>query len=141
MPLLELTLSYVERLLDLAIVNRSESSVSLWGQSYSFGYYSVFFQVSPQNGRPSNIRRQVKRWTVNIPEVVPVQRGYSYSQRFNLNDGTWDLSECSGSSNTEVEITAVLEIASDDNTVSHGIVTGRYESNRLIFKSMHELVV
>jgi|ERR1035437_2260954 hypothetical protein len=138
---LALSLTYAENALRLAIANPSQSPVSLWSPSYSFGHDSVSFQVRPLKGKPCSIKKIARRWTVNIPGSLAIQPGDTYLQTFHLNDGTWDTSLCGDvDPRTEIEISAVLEIAQDDNAVTYGIVTGRYESNRLRFKSMKEIV-
>ena len=137
---MDLNLTYIEKVFNLAIANRSQSVVSIWSPSYSFGYYSVYFQVSPQNGKRCSIKRMPKRWTVNIPDLILIQPGEAYLQHFDLNDGTWDLSKCGSDRQTAIDIGAILEIEPDENTVTYGVITGHHESNRLHFRSVSEIV-
>lgn len=69
-----------------------------------------------------------------------IEPGENHHEKFALNDGTWDLSECSVDAYTEIDIGAVLEIGSDENTVTYGVITGHYESNKLQFTSMSEII-
>lgn len=140
MQQIDLNLTYVKRVFSLEITNTSQSPVRIWNTSFSYGYYSIYFQVSPSNGKSCSIRRKLARWTVNIPDFHLIQPGDAYIHKLELTDGTWDLNKCNLDPQTEIDIAAVLEIIPDEYTDTYGVVTGRYESNKLHFKSLSDVI-
>ena len=139
MQQIELNLDYVEKIFNLEITNISRSPVRIWSTSFSYGYYSIYFRVSPLNGKPLFITRTPKRWTVNIPDFVLIQPGHSHVQELDLNNGTWNLNKCNVDPQTDIDISSILEIVPDENTARYEILSGFYESNHIRFKSIREI--
>ena len=133
---IELSLSYIERVFSLEIANVSQTPVRIWSARFSLGYDAISLRVSARNGNPCLIRRKPTIWTVNIPDFILIQSGHSHIQKLDLNDGTWDFNECSIDLDTEIYISAILEITRDEYTARHDVITGFYESNHLQFKGV-----
>jgi hypothetical protein len=140
MQQIKLNLSHAGRVFSLEITNTSHSPVRIWSAGFSYGYYSIYVQVSPLNGKPCFIRRVPARWTVNIPDFILIEPDSSHVQELDLDDGTWDMSNCEVDLQTEIDISAILEITNDENTTKYDIITGFYESNHIRFKSMSEII-
>jgi hypothetical protein len=139
MPPIKLGLSYTRRVFSLEISNPSKAPIRIWSREFSYGYQSIYFQIAPVNGSPCLIKRKPARWTVNVPQSIVITSGRSHVERVDMTDGTWDVCECRSVSDMEIGVIAILEIASDENTSSHGILTGRYASNELRFRSLKEI--
>ncbi|MCX6223381.1 MAG: hypothetical protein NTV01_01275 [Bacteroidia bacterium] len=131
MKQIELSLVAIDKVFILKIVNPSTAPVRIWSTRFSSGYASFCFQVTAENGNQCFIRRKPAIWTVNMPDVVSIQAGQAHIEKFELADGTWDLSQCLFNQQSEIDLCAVLEIFPDENTVLFDVIQGRYESNRL----------
>lgn len=75
-----------------------------------------------------------------MPDFILILPGGAHLQDLDLNDGSWGLSECNIDPQTEIDISAVLEIVPDENTATYDVITGRFESNKLQFRSLSEIV-
>ncbi len=137
---LDLRLIYLNRVFRLEIVSVSQEPIRIWKTTFSYGYDSIYFHVYDRNGISCFIRRKPLRWTVNVPDFIIVLPGDSHFQDLDLNDGSWDLSECNIDPQTEIDISAVLEIVPDENTAKYEVITGRFESNRLHFESKDMII-
>jgi hypothetical protein len=127
--LLALRLRRVDEGLRLEIQNVSTAPVNVWSTRFSLGYFSLQFVVRSPVGKTCTIRRMPARWTVNIPECVTIGVGDAHTETVNLRDGTWDATACRLDPLDDLEVSAVLDIVADEDTVRHGVLTGRFESN------------
>lgn len=140
MKQLEIHLSYYEGVFNLRITNVSQAPVRIWSSGFSSGYSSIYLRVSPSHGDACSIVRKPKRWTVNIPDTVLLAPGDSHSEKLDLNDGSWDLEGCPLDPQTEIRVSAILEITADENTAKYGVMVGRFVSNELSFSSSEEII-
>lgn len=142
---IELHLDYnkSKMVFNLKLVNISKTPIKIWSTRYSFGYYSIYFKISEIKigGRIFYIKRKLIRWTVNIPDFISIQPGSFKILELDLNDGTWNLKELyKADSQINIDINGILKIAPDENTSKYNIMTGSYESNKLRFNSIAEII-
>lgn len=137
---IDLNLRYVESVFSLEIANASQTLVRIWSTRFSLGYDSIYFLVHALNGNSCLIRRKPTIWTVNVPDFVSMQPLQIHVEKFELNDGTWELSDCSIDLHAAIDIGAVVDIASNGDTDTYGIMTGHFESNKLQFRSLSEII-
>ena len=131
MQLLALDLCQIDENLRLEIKNVSTLPVHIWSTRFSLGYFSLHLVVLQPGGTPCAIRRRPARWTVNIPEYVSIEAAGVHAETLNPHDGTWDVAACRLDPRNEVEVSAVLDIVRDDDTIRYDVITGRFESNKL----------
>lgn len=103
------------------------------------GYDSVHFLLS-SHGRTGEIRRKPTVWTVNILATEEIKAHQHYPLRLDLRDGTWELGGLNALHTGEVEVAAIMEIGVGDLAARYGVLTGRFESNRLRFESADDLL-
>jgi len=134
MKQIKLRLNAIEKALSLEIINVSPTPIRIWSMKCSWGYDSIYFQVSERNRNKCLIRRKPTIWTVNLPDAVTIQPGQAHVEKFDLTDETWDLS---GLINLQPDIDfyAVIEIVPDTYTIKFNVIEGRSESNKLQLKS------
>ena len=128
---LSLSIQSRHSLLEVSIANKGNESIKLWALTYLPGYHSIYFRISGSATNDLWIKRKQVRWTVNAPDYYIINPGESRKIDLDLNDGTWDLPALPPGK--EMEISAVLEILEDDETLRSGVLTGRYESNKISF--------
>jgi hypothetical protein len=138
--LIDLHLRYIDEMFDLKITNTSQIPIRIWSTRYSLGYDSFHFKLSPLEGNPILIRRKPRIWTVNPPDFITIQPNSISTQKLDLNDGTWEVEKLQIEPQREMIISVILEIRADEDTRKYGIITGNYESNRLQFKSIGEII-
>jgi hypothetical protein len=127
----------------LKLLNTSKTPVRIWSIRYSFGYYSIYFKISQikTGGGIFDIKRKIITWTVNVPDFISIQPGSFQIFELDLNDGTWNLKELyKADSQIKIDINGILEIAPGENTSKYNIMTGSYESNKLRFNSIAEII-
>lgn len=139
----DLHLDYSDHEFTLKIQNQSNESINIWSTNCSFGYYTIYFEVSfpKKKGAVCFLKRKLIRWTVNPVDIYTIPSNGYKELKFNLSDDTWNLSECLDIvSQKEIELKCVLEITPGELTLAHNILTGICQSNALHFDSISKVL-
>ena len=123
------------------VLNLYDRTIRLWSFTYLPGYNAIDFNITTDNNREYRVRKKTIRWTVNVLDFFEIGRNESKWVESNLNDGSWDLSELTSlDAHTKIDISCVLEIKPNEETKQYEVLTGMYESKKLHFNALSDIV-
>ena len=114
---------------DVVVTNVSGRPVRLWREWCSWGYFSLSFVVTGEDGKSVAVRKKPRGWFKNYPDATIVPPGDHLVFEVSFDDATWQdppLPE-RGRSRT-VKLKAEYAVGSDERSEELGVWTGRASS-------------
>jgi hypothetical protein len=113
----------------VVVTNVSDRPVKLWRDWCSWGYFSLSFVATGEDGKPVTVGKKLREWMKNFPDATIVPPGDHMVFEVALDDDVWKdppLPE-RGQSRT-VRLRAVYTIRNDQEAEKFGVWTGRVSS-------------
>lgn len=108
--------------------NLAEREVRVWGAGNRWGDEALAFEAR-SGAQRRHIVRQLQDYTRNLPASFRIAPGESYGLRFDLGDGTWQPDpRAADVFGPGARLIAIYEVAATPEAVSHGVWTGRLQS-------------
>jgi hypothetical protein len=100
--------------------------IRVWGQQCSWGYEMLSFELrSPDTGAIMSLKRLPRPWYKNIPYTVEISQDRHFVRSAALGDGTWPRLPIPINEIGRYWVRAVYEVAADEMTKNHKVVTGK----------------
>jgi hypothetical protein len=139
---LKINIGFEKPVFKIEIVNLYDRPVRLWSFGYLPGYYSFCFSITTNDDNKKYlIKRKLTRWTINVLDFFEINPKQSKSVDVNINDGTWDLSETiEARPDNKIAVSCILSNEVNEETLRYDILTGKYESEKIYFDSINEII-
>lgn len=113
----------------VVLTNVSDRPVRLWREWCSWGYFSLSFVVTGEDGKSVAVRKKSRGWDKNYPDATIVPPGDHFVFRVSFDDAIWQDSPLPerGRSRT-VQLKAEYAVESDEQSEKLGVWTGRASS-------------
>ena len=139
---LKISIEFIKPVFKVKIINRYNEAIKLWSATYLPGYHSMHFRVIDKSGdKEFFIKRKLLRWTINVPDFYNINPGEYKEIDLNLNDGSWDLLSIDKMNfHDGIGVSCILSLPGDEESLQLGILKGTFESNRIYFSSLNDIV-
>ena len=118
-------------LFHVILYNPSDKPLRLFGESYSWGYYGLSFDLTYPDGRVVHSEKKTRGWDQNFPDFTNIgPKGY-YVFEVSLDPDLWTnsvLLEKSGMEGRKCRLRAIYSIRPDEHSVKLGVWTGTIRS-------------
>jgi hypothetical protein len=115
--------------LHVLVRNIVDTAQRIWDETFSLGYYALFFEIVGDDGAISTIRKKVREFTRNIPSSWTLEPGESFVFDVYLGDRSlWEGVPLPGPSCKTVRLRAVYEVTPDAESQRLRVWTGRVAS-------------
>ena len=118
----------------IVIRNTSSSSQKVWTEWYSWGYYSLSFEVTDADGKKWEVRKKPSEWDKNIPQYWTLEPNDELVIPVFINDAIWDglgfLKECDEYvCKIHVRMKAIYEVNADQESNKQNVWAGKIISS------------
>ena len=136
---MELSLKVNKDNLEVTISNNAQKAVRVWELHNSWGWFTIYFNVTSQQSNSTYIiSRKEREWTKDGPTFFEIPSGQSFTAIINLNDGWWQSNkEIKTIKNDVIYIGSVLEVSLTPEAGQYGVFTGKAESSKIISAPPH----
>jgi hypothetical protein len=111
------------------VTNVSEEPVRLWQEWCSWGYFTLSFEVTDQDGRSAVVKKKPRGWDRNTPDWIAIPPGDHLVFDVSFSEPIWeDAPSPEGVKPRPVRMKAVYAIPADPETKKHGVWVGQVAS-------------
>jgi len=113
----------------VVITNVSDQPVRLWREWCSWGYFSLSFVATDEDGKSVTVSKKSRAWKKNFPDATIVPPGDHMVFEVTFEDAIWQNSPLpeQGRSRT-VKLKAAYEVKGDEEAEKLAVWTGRVSS-------------
>jgi hypothetical protein len=121
---------------DVVVTNVSDKPVRLWREWCSWGYFSLSFLVTGEDGKPVVVRKDhLRAWTKNFADASTVAPGGQMGFEVKFDDRVWqDFPLPAKGQSRSVLLKAVYAVTSDHWSEKCGVWTGQVSSPERQFR-------
>ncbi|MEO8108811.1 MAG: hypothetical protein ABI594_02210 [Ginsengibacter sp.] len=113
----------------VVIKNNSDSSIKLWTEKSSWGFYNLSFEIITPNGEKFIARKKEREWDKNFPDYCSVEPFAYFLLNVNFNDGTWQYPPMHlATSGNVITLSAIFEVPPTKESKELNIWNGKISS-------------
>ena len=114
---------------DVVVTNVSDRPVRLWREWCSWGYFSLSFVATGEDGKSVAVRKKPRGWDRNYPDATIVNPGDHFIFEVSFDDAIWQDSPLPEKSRSRtVRLKAEYAVEGDVQSEKLGVWTGRVSS-------------
>ncbi len=124
----------------VVLKNESDTSINLWEEWNSWGYFGLSFVVKDETGKEHIMKKKMRGWDKNAPTTVTLDPGDMYVFDVRYQGEEWEGAKFPYGKDIQrrrskmipfYHIKAVYEIREDENSKKQKVWTGRIESEEV----------
>lgn len=120
------------------VSNSSDKPQRIWREWCSWGYFGLTFEFTDERGKKWVAKKKPRDWTRNFPDWWTLEPHESLVLEVHFGDSDiWESFPRPGHGSQTVTMQAVFEFRPDDESLRHGVWTGRTVSKADKFVFYH----